>query len=506
MNDLTHTLKRLRRGLLAQSFLDKTAACALVAGAFVIVIFSVRLLPGHDFAQTDLFGKMSALTLMAAALWTFARRVTLIETARRIDQLGQTRDRFATGLAFTGLATRTEFQQSALDECQRYIASLDARRFTRLRLPREVRWLAVPVIAAALLAWQAQLARDAARPNPRDAREIAQTAAALEQLAKQLELPKPNADDALKKIAGEMRKSAARLRDQAERPVDGRKAALSELSALQAQLEKMKSAAAPELAALAEALRQVNASRAAAEDLQRGDAEAAAAELDKAREAAQEIAQAMKDAKRPEENSGAVAKSMSQLALAAGSKEDAQKALQRLAEAVRRSGQSSSTQSQSSPGGKALQQALHALQDMKQGRSTASLANASESSQNGAAQVAVRDFTKSETGVAAVNTSQPSGQPGSEHDLGTTRTPFGERQQKVGAQRDPVSLSGSLGKGESLQTLISTHGDSSQSAQRYRALYDAMSPAAEDAVMQENIPLGSRYFVKRYFDSIRPKE
>ena len=76
----------------------------------------------------------------------------------------------------------------------------------------------------------------------------------------------------------------------------------------------------------------------------------------------------------------------------------------------------------------------------------------------------------------------------------------------MGAQRDPVSLSGSLGKGESLQTLISTHGDSSQSAQRYRALYDAMSPAAEDAVMQENIPLGSRYFVKRYFDSIRPKE
>jgi hypothetical protein len=33
-----------------------------------------------------------------------------------------------------------------------------------------------------------------------------------------------------------------------------------------------------------------------------------------------------------------------------------------------------------------------------------------------------------------------------------------------------------------------------------------MAPAAEDAVQQENIPLGSRLLIKRYFEAIRPKE
>jgi hypothetical protein len=33
-----------------------------------------------------------------------------------------------------------------------------------------------------------------------------------------------------------------------------------------------------------------------------------------------------------------------------------------------------------------------------------------------------------------------------------------------------------------------------------------MAPAAQDAVEQENIPLGSRLYIRRYFESIRPAE
>ena len=47
---------------------------------------------------------------------------------------------------------------------------------------------------------------------------------------------------------------------------------------------------------------------------------------------------------------------------------------------------------------------------------------------------------------------------------------------------------------------------SSKSSRRYKEIYDAMAPAAEDAAQQENIPLGSRFFIRRYFESIRPKE
>ena len=49
-------------------------------------------------------------------------------------------------------------------------------------------------------------------------------------------------------------------------------------------------------------------------------------------------------------------------------------------------------------------------------------------------------------------------------------------------------------------------GDNSKSNRAYKNLYDAMAPAAQDAVLQENIPLGSRFLIKRYFEAIRPKE
>ena len=54
--------------------------------------------------------------------------------------------------------------------------------------------------------------------------------------------------------------------------------------------------------------------------------------------------------------------------------------------------------------------------------------------------------------------------------------------------------------------MLPTAGDKSKAARRYKELYNAMAPAAENAVEQENIPLGSRFFIKRYFESIRPKE
>ena len=63
-----------------------------------------------------------------------------------------------------------------------------------------------------------------------------------------------------------------------------------------------------------------------------------------------------------------------------------------------------------------------------------------------------------------------------------------------------------MGEGESLRDFTIAAGDDSKSSQRYRNLYNAMAPAAEDALLQENIPLGSRFFIKRYFQNIRPKE
>jgi hypothetical protein len=101
---------------------------------------------------------------------------------------------------------------------------------------------------------------------------------------------------------------------------------------------------------------------------------------------------------------------------------------------------------------------------------------------------------------------QPSGQPGSERDTGTTDTPFGKDQNAAGKDAQAQQLTGRQGEGQSLQQALTSAGDSSKSKRAYKDLYDAMAPAAQEAVLQENIPLGSRFFIKRYFEAIRPQE
>ena len=100
----------------------------------------------------------------------------------------------------------------------------------------------------------------------------------------------------------------------------------------------------------------------------------------------------------------------------------------------------------------------------------------------------------------------PSGLPGSERDLGTTDSATGQETVSVGEEATAQQLTGRLGEGESLQQFMPSAGDSSRAQRRYKELYEAMAPAAEDALVQENIPLGSRFFIKRYFESIRPRE
>ena len=106
------------------------------------------------------------------------------------------------------------------------------------------------------------------------------------------------------------------------------------------------------------------------------------------------------------------------------------------------------------------------------------------------------------------NGSTPAGAPGSEHDTGTSE--IGQRpviNPPVAAERT-TRAPGLLGEGESLSDLAPSTdpGAPARAGRRYREVYDAMVPAARDSVRQENIPLGSRVLVERYFQNIRPPD
>jgi len=67
-------------------------------------------------------------------------------------------------------------------------------------------------------------------------------------------------------------------------------------------------------------------------------------------------------------------------------------------------------------------------------------------------------------------------------------------------------LEGVFGDGSALQEFMQSAGSGGKASRAYRELYGVMAPAAQDAVEQENIPLGSRLYIRKYFESIRPAE
>jgi hypothetical protein len=107
----------------------------------------------------------------------------------------------------------------------------------------------------------------------------------------------------------------------------------------------------------------------------------------------------------------------------------------------------------------------------------------------------------------ASNNAPPSGQPGSEHDLGHGKDLTEEAERNNPAPSDEDFVAGEIGKGTSLVELFRAAGNDDPKARRaYQSAYQTAAPAALDAVAQERIPAGSRLLVRRYFESIRPKE
>jgi hypothetical protein len=149
-----------------------------------------------------------------------------------------------------------------------------------------------------------------------------------------------------------------------------------------------------------------------------------------------------------------------------------------------------------------LKNLLAALQNLKFGEGQPARPQSGDGPPKGLVMMQGSDPKPGEGGDPRI----PSGQPGSEKDTGTTDSPFGKDQNAPARDGQQQSLAGRLGEGETLQQFLPGVADASKSKRRYKELYEAMAPAAEDAVVQENIPLGSRFFIKRYFESIRPRE
>lgn len=512
--DVHAILRSLRRRLIVRGFLDTLAACALTAGGIALAIEA-----GAHFAQhaplldaPSLAVACVFIVLLAAAL-TLARRRSLEAVAALADQLGATKDRLTTALALAGRSSPIDALARA--ECAAYLARTDLRPLIPLHPPHAGVWLVVPLVALALLRLDFAAQRSAARTAAAEAQTaIADTIAQLDQLTREARKAEEQTRDAeLKKLAGQLAASAERLRAQTD-PTDAKKAAMRELSAIEDAMRELQRQPSPadEMKELAKALAQMPGM----EDVLKALNENNLAEARRALERAQ---QQKTSADQPSEDQ--VAKTLREAMQNLAERRQLSQALQRLAEQVQQGG---------SPSQQAMQQLSQMLDDAQknQGGSNSQqrqmtlkeLLSALENAKFGEGQpqpggqkpgdeqqITIQSFARGDGSdpQQPSDAQSPSGKPGSERDFGTSATPFGDKSTAQDKGAD-LALKGQLGQGESLSMMLPSAGDASRAARRYKDLYDAAAASAQDAVQQENIPLGSRFLIKRYFESIRPQE
>lgn len=518
-------LTGIQRRLAWQAFGRYAVRYALAAGG---VFAGVMLLAPHNLLAWGI--ALLALTLLVAVVSAWIARPSLGEVARRLDALAATKDRLVTALAFSEgrrRAASPEWQQSALAECEAFLVKVDFRAHTPWKFPHEGRWLAVPVaVIAGISLFQQWPTLYPAPVRPPDA-TVVQKATELEKMAEKMEQSGREAD---KKIAEALKKAAEQLRAEAtsESP---EKAMLRELSALEQTLQEAREG--NDAQNLAKAFEKAESLSRTAEALKKGEMASAADELEQAARKMREAVERMQAAEagnasspgtQGEQKNGEgrelsqLEKAMRAAAQKLGEKspmgrnaqqaanaaqrregEGMEQAMQQMAESIRRSqpgkGDSDKAQAQ-------IDASIARLREMKSGQSGQQGEGEGPSmaqKQDGQGQGQQPGAGQDQQGQGDT----PSGRPGSERDEGTKASPYGQQGEKAEASL-ASQLQGLLGEGESLHSLTPTHGGKDEAQRSYRALYEAAAPEAENALDRENIPIGSRLYIKRYFEAIRP--
>jgi len=511
--------------MVVRHFLDALASAALVvAGVVLITGACSRFFAGHAPVNTRTAVAAAIAVVLLAIATTLFRRRTLAQVAECVDALGGTKDRLVTALALQNRHGR--FDSLAKRECAEYLERRDLRPLIRLNPPRAGAWLIVPLVALALLQLDFQRARqirlaEAARAQA----AVADTVLQVEHLGDKARAASERAkSEELKQLAEQLKRSAERLRSETKTE-DAQKAALRELSSLEEMMRELQRQPSPpdEAKELAKALSALPGMQDVLNALNQENLAAADEAMDRAlkeqketkpdqlteeqvEKNLREAMQGLADRRKLSEALQKLADKMKQRG-GEGASQSAMQQLAQMLQQMRSQGQQASGNGNQQQRQMTLQELIAAIENMKFGEGENQSNQASSNQGNGPANpVMMQSFAANPQGPPQPGDGKDaSGRPGSERDFGTTDTPFGgknDAQEKGGE----LAVRGQLNEGESLSMMLPSAGDTSKSARRYKELYESIAGAAENSVEQENIPLGSRFLIKRYFESIRPRE
>lgn len=97
-------------------------------------------------------GGLVLVGLLAGALWGLGQRVPARDAARLADGAFGLQDRVATALEWAGRPDRTPLVDALVADALAHVESLAPRQVVRRLMPREARWLPVPILVGVALA------------------------------------------------------------------------------------------------------------------------------------------------------------------------------------------------------------------------------------------------------------------------------------------------------------------------------------------------------------------
>lgn len=464
----------------------RAAAWGLVGGSGTAVIFAVLRLVGWISTVWAAWGLLLGLPAVAAC--AFAVRSWLntnwLPAARAIDEHYELKDRTETALAFlrreqTGQAD--ELQQLQLADAMQHLQRVEAKQVVPRVLPNSLRWAtATTVLAVVLLCWPTGRSQVSAGPStPLDA--IVAEAEMVEDDLKELleELPEDH-DPELDAMIKELLAKAAEMK---EPGVDVREALakLSEMqSALQAVAAEFNVAATDEqMKAIGEALQSAEALQEAGQALQEGQYDKASEQLAK-----------LDTPKLDRKESRAVADKLKK-----ASEDAAQKGMKNLSEAAKEAaeGLDKDNPTQSKSGLNKLGESAK-----KQGNAKKIAAMLKKQSDK------LGESKSNCQGNSLGEGNQLAKKPSLKAGKGTNSKVQGDRTD-LAANRNEEKIKGLKGEqGDSdVETLTTTEANE-QSKRELKDVYHKYRKLSDAVLESEDIPLGHRQTIRRYFEAIRP--
>ena len=463
----------------------RAAAWGLSGGSCAAVILAVLRLAGWLTTAWTGWGVLLGLPIVAAGVsaWWSWRHADWLPAARAVDGHYELKDRTETALALLRrqpTRTPSEIESLQLADALAHLQRVEAQQVVPFTLPNSFRWsLATAALAVVLLCWptgHAQVNAGPAQPLDAIVTEAEIVVEDLEELLEQLpEDHDPEIDAIIKELL-------AKAEEMKEPGVDVREA-LAKLSEMQSALQEV--AAQFNVGATDEQMKVIGEALQSAESLQEAGQALQDAQYDKA---ASELSK-LDNPKLDRKESRAVADKLNKAAEAAD-----KKGLKKLSDAAKKTaeGLDKDNASQTKNGLSKL------AESAKQQSNSKKISELLKKQGDKLAECKGNCQANAKGDKLAAKPSLKAGR-------GTNETIQGGRTE-LAAKREEQKIQGLKGEqGDSDKETLTTKEAEEESAKReFKEVYHKYRKLSDAVLESEDIPLGHRQTIRRYFEAIRP--